>query len=626
MLRRSSLSLGISLAQLFLLSVVFSAGTFVGCKKSSEPASAPRSAIEQLVADESFILDLTPRLRALGDGIRDLQLPSPAARELFAAQVEINDLLTAPAAESTTITAIGAADRDWPTGPPSTVAREDLRLWVPFLDEVRWFEHAKFYFVRAQGGPDDVTDADLGFKALARLKDGRTRAISGKGTSRWRRLGDEGPEDWVIERFVLEGLHVTDAAEPLFEDVLRAAVPDDATYRVLRRSAHESKIVQLARDGSVRVPKKEYGRSFNPAAVGQHPALAVHDVTGDDLEDLYLMVRWGKNRLLVAQPDGTFIEQGEQYGLDIAGLSAGGVFADFDNDGDADLMLGRSLERSAYYEHDGGRFTDRTAELVEGPLPGLTTSVSAADVDNDGLLDAYLCTYGLARREVHDLAFGTTLLGEAAATELFRRAQEMSNPFLGAPGPPNLLLSNRGDGAFAPSPANDGLDHWLNTFQAVFADYDADGDPDLYLSNDYAPDRVYRNDGVAGMTDVTAAVGGDAMFGFGMGASFGDFDEDGRQDLYVSNMYSKAGRRICDRIEGVDWRIKRLAEGNLLFRNTGSAFDLVSGSAPPKMTVNNAGWSWGGQFADFDNDARLDLYVASGYYTAPRAIANDVDL
>ena len=64
-----------------------------------------------------------------------------------------------------------------------------------------------------------------------------------------------------------------------------------------------------------------------------------------------------------------------------------------------------------------------------------------------------------------------------------------------------------------------------------------------------------------------------------------------------------------------------MARGNSLFRNAGQRFEKVSGLAPPALQVERAGWSWGGQFVDVDNDGFLDVYASSGFYTAPREIA-----
>ena len=91
-------------------------------------------------------------------------------------------------------------------------------------------------------------------------------------------------------------------------------------------------------------------------------------------------------------------------------------------------------------------------------------------------------------------------------------------------------------------------------------------------------------------------------------------------------MYSKAGRRITSQIADLNPDYGRSVEGNYLYRNVGEKFDLVSGQAPPAMTVAKAGWSWGGQFADLNNDAYLDLYVLSGYFTPPPGFASDLDL
>ena len=169
---------------------------------------------------------------------------------------------------------------------------------------------------------------------------------------------------------------------------------------------------------------------------------------------------------------------------------------------------------------------------------------------------------------------------------------------------------------------------WLNTFQATWCDYDEDGDVDLYLSNDFASDCLFRNDGEHGLLDVTQNAGGDAMRGYGMGASWGDYDNDGRQDLYVSNMYSKAGKRIIGTIpKDMDPRFLQSTEGNRLFRNLdGERFELVSGEGDNQIPVTKAGWSWGGQFGDFDNDGYLDIYVASGFYTAPKSVSCNIDL
>lgn len=110
---------------------------------------------------------------------------------------------------------------------------------------------------------------------------------------------------------------------------------------------------------------------------------------------------------------------------------------------------------------------------------------------------------------------------------------------------------------------------------------------------------------------------------YGMEAPFGHSDNDGDLDLFVSNMYSKAGNRIIAMAGTVDPRIMASAQGNFHYRHEGGRFLQ---SAAPESPEARVGWAFGGQFGDFDNDSHLDLYVPSGLYTAPGEVATEVDL
>ena len=189
---------------------------------------------------------------------------------------------------------------------------------------------------------------------------------------------------------------------------------------------------------------------------------------------------------------------------------------------------------------------------------------------------------------------------------------------------------NRGKGNLKRVPFDEELSQWRRSFQSVWADIDNDGDDDLYICNDFAPDGFLRNDTPKGaadpkFTDVTQEALLEKGMGFGMGASYGDFDRDGDLDLYVSNMFSKAGNRIIKRVDSVDPRTAASAAGNFLFVNSDGKFGQKAGSGSGEFPVNQVGWSYGGQWSDFDNNGQLDLYVPSGYYTAPKEIASEVD-
>ena len=114
------------------------------------------------------------------------------------------------------------------------------------------------------------------------------------------------------------------------------------------------------------------------------------------------------------------------------------------------------------------------------------------------------------------------------------------------------------------------------------------------------------------LVDVTVESGA-ADPGFGMGASWADYDGDGRQDLYVTNMHSSAGRRITEAAGLVGAAFAPLARGNSLLSGTVARVSLLVADSP----VEDGGWGWGGQFLDFDNDGDLDIYALSGYYTPP---------
>lgn len=183
---------------------------------------------------------------------------------------------------------------------------------------------------------------------------------------------------------------------------------------------------------------------------------------------------------------------------------------------------------------------------------------------------------------------------------------------------------------------------------AALFDYDRDGDLDLYLVQGEllgadktmddalfppapgtpAGDRLLRNDlgapGAGGspelrFTDVTAESGIDGA-GYGMGAAAGDFDNDGWVDLYVTNMWSSAGRRIASQedrfFSGEHEELRddylRHARGNSVFLNNGDGTfrDVTEGSG-----AMNGGWAWGAVSFDLNNDGRTDFYSPNGFLT-----------
>lgn len=642
-----------------LLGVVLAGGIYanallLGLAPSPLPDRSQQ--IDAMLASEELILRGTPELRRLATSVLNLQFPDHRSLGLFADQVGWNDL--ASQSNSSVVDAVAhlsMTTRVWSVSNSRMgTPRDELAMWRSYLATVDYFDHAKFFFVDGDYLRPDQEDweSQIGFGGLARLRNGKWSAIRASQQVTWRRVGegDQGLEGWRIQDWKLQEFSTIESDNLFFEEVLDRAVHDPRVLERARTSLHEELVAEFLFDFQKPLIERRFRpphRYFRGPAQDRHPAVVVVDFDRDGYDDFYVMARWGKNMFFRNRGDGTFDEIAGRLGIDIDGRSSAAIFADFDNDGDDDLLLGRTLERSQYFERVGARFVDRSEEAVGTALPYLVSSVAAADYDGDGLLDLYISTYASdATRADYDAGMGPTsglrvggkkargapLLSEFLTFEdadwleiLMASPRYDHHVFRNSYGPPNILLKNMGNGRFQEPREIKELRVFRHTYQSTWGDYDNDGDPDLYLANDFAKNNFFRNDGSGHFVDVTAETG-TADIGFGMGVSWGDYDQDSRQDLYISNMFSKAGKRITGKVSGINPVFKAMAEGNSLFRNEGESFTKVSGTDEGTILVEKAGWSWGSQFLDFDNDGWLDLYALSGHYTAPHVIESQVDL
>jgi hypothetical protein len=262
--------------------------------------------------------------------------------------------------------------------------------------------------------------------------------------------------------------------------------------------------------------------------------LAIGDVNGDGLEDVYICQPGGlPNRLYIQNADGGAIDRSHESGIDILESTHAALFVDFDNDADQDLVIS-VLEGVVFFANDGkGRFTPRLALPLPAAVP---YSFACADYDTDGDLDLFVCCYNPRRGGVNrHVLFARPVpyydANNGGANVLLRNDST----------PASLSLSWR----FTPATAAYGFDRNNNKFSyaACWDDYDEDGDIDLFVTNDFGRDNLYRNDG--GFFHDVADEAGVADLGPGMSSCWGDYDNDGRMDLYVSNMFSSAGNRIA---------------------------------------------------------------------------------
>lgn len=341
------------------------------------------------------------------------------------------------------------------------------------------------------------------------------------------------------------------------------------------------------------------------------------DIDNDGFYDLFVP-DGVESRLFVNRRDGTFEDVTAASGLPgLDGVSVG-VFADYDNDGWKDLFVSRTFRPNQLFHNEGPdgqgriRFTDVTARSGIG-ADCCTTVASWGDYDNDGDLDLYVGRYLDPRKKI-------------------------PTTFYARNGEPNQLYRNDGGGTFTNVTGEAGVGETGLCLGTAFGDYDDDGDPDLYVVNDFGRSTLYRNEGDGTFTDVTVA-SGTLAYGAGMSASFGDYDNDGKLDLYTADIRSEHGwfaePPTVWRYMSNSWRqgvwttdmplyfeifrqsgfrfvevFQEMASGNHLLRNRGDGtFEDVSS----KSGANPLGWFWGSAFADFDNDGWQDVYSANGW-------------
>ena len=331
--------------------------------------------------------------------------------------------------------------------------------------------------------------------------------------------------------------------------------------------------------------------------------VALGDANGDDLDDLYVCQPGGlPNRLFLQNLDGTATDVSLRAHVDWLESTSSALWIDLDNDTDQDLVLA-TPRGILVMSNDGEARFELVATLSNGGAD--SQSLSAADYDNDGDLDLYVCSR----------------LPEISSPPLDRTQLFVFD--VANDGAPNRLFRNnfvpRGTWSFSDVTQSTGLDvdNRGHTLAASWEDYDNDGDQDLYVANDDGQDCLYQNDD-GHFVDVAAQVG---MFDPGCGTSvgWGDYDRDGLMDLYVGNVYSSAASRVtlrpwsrleADRHAGSN--VQRFAKGNLLFHNRGQGhFEEVSAAAK----VNMGRWAQSSLFLDLNNSGWEDLVVANGYIT-----------
>ncbi|HLY59586.1 MAG TPA: CRTAC1 family protein [Terriglobia bacterium] len=285
--------------------------------------------------------------------------------------------------------------------------------------------------------------------------------------------------------------------------------------------------------------------------------------------------------------DGTFTDVSSHSGLDHAGWGMGVCVGDYDNDGWDDLYVTYYGGNVLYHNNGDGTFSDVTEKAgVRGHGWGM--GCAFGDYDNDGRLDLYVANY---------LDVDINQLGEpgSAPNCTYRSIATFCGP-RGLPGGRDILFHNNGDGTFEDVTVRAGIDpDSYSGLGVVMGDFDRDGRLDIYVANDSTPSSLYHNNGDGTFTDIAVPSGvaysGEGQEQAGMGVDAADYDNDGWPDLVKGNFSDDTK--------------------NLYHNNRDGTFTDLTYPAG----LGGVGWlytTFGAKFLDYDNDGWKDIFIVNG--------------
>lgn len=337
-------------------------------------------------------------------------------------------------------------------------------------------------------------------------------------------------------------------------------------------------------------------KHIEPQIASMGASVSVVDFDQDGWDDLYFTnSRQGsQNALYRNLHNGKFENVAAQVGLadlndSATGVSMGAVWGDYDNDGYPDVLIYKWGKPELFHNDHGKRFVNVTDS---SGLPAWVNANCAIwfDFNNDGLLDLFIGGYYSEKLNLFHTATTKVM------PESFRYANNGGRKY---------LLENMGNGKFKDVTEQYGLNSTRWVLAAGAADLNGDGYPDLFIADDYNVNELYINDHGKRFIEVGHQSGIGNIPKSGMCVAFGDINNTGKIGIYNTTITEK----------GI------LVQSNNYWQPTDES---TNNNYPNYVNlaqlagIDNAGWSYGAQFGDLNNDGYQDLYVANGFISAKK--------
>lgn len=356
------------------------------------------------------------------------------------------------------------------------------------------------------------------------------------------------------------------------------------------------------------------GKTHKPVHYDHGNGLTIADVDNDGLHDIYFVSQVGKGELWRNLGNGQFEDITAKSGLDVTGSRScvSASFADIDNDGDADLAVSVIRDGNLLFENQGGGVFKDISKSAKVDFHSHASGICFLDFNKDGLLDIF------------ETSIGVYTTGEKREFEKNGKKYSywvgVKDGFAGHLKPErfekSILYQNMGNNVFKNVTSAMGIDDHSWCGDAVAFDPNDDGYPDLYVTNMQGLDEYYENDGGKRFIKKSREIFPNTSWG-SMGVDVFDFDNDGLQDLYVTDMHSDMGENSALGLAMEKIKRDAFPQGFLKANGAniaGNSFFKKTGKNQYKEISDNINaenyWPWGISTADINADGFVDVFVS----------------